>query len=232
MPWILLALAALLGALVPLGWVGTGFVLYDDFDPIALESLSFTAPATEALFFTVASTAVAPSFGGGLIAGVVFATMGYRVGVRRFYVLAGLAAAVLVATTVIEVGVDVPNASLMVIENAERLGLSQLHQLRGRVGRGAQQSHCVLLYHPPLGEVAQERLSVMRETNDALGLTSLVVTHNVAQMRQLVDYCFIISQGRIAGAGISLFPSLPASAGLAITVTGNTITNIGDRCSI
>ncbi|SFT93867.1 ATP-dependent DNA helicase RecG [Halomonas saccharevitans] len=72
----------------------------------------------------------------------------------------------LVATTVIEVGVDVPNASLMIIENPERLGLSQLHQLRGRVGRGAVESFCVLLYHPPLSAHSRERLSVMRETTD------------------------------------------------------------------
>ncbi len=77
----------------------------------------------------------------------------------------------LVATTVIEVGVDVPNASLMIIENAERLGLSQLHQLRGRVGRGSLASHCVLMYQSPLSQMAKSRLAIMRETNDGFKIS-------------------------------------------------------------
>ena len=72
----------------------------------------------------------------------------------------------LVATTVIEVGVNVPNASLMVVENAERLGLAQLHQLRGRVGRGAEKSVCILMYQSPLSETAKQRLDILRQSND------------------------------------------------------------------
>jgi ATP-dependent DNA helicase RecG len=86
-------------------------------------------------------------------------------GVERESVMASFAAGdldLLVATTVVEVGVDVPNASLMIIENPERLGLAQLHQLRGRVGRGSTQSHCVLLFHPPLSSAARERLAIIR----------------------------------------------------------------------
>lgn len=79
----------------------------------------------------------------------------------------------LVATTVIEVGVDVPNASLMIIENPERLGLAQLHQLRGRVGRGVEASHCVLLYGAPLSQSGRERLNAMRETTDGFKIAEI-----------------------------------------------------------
>jgi ATP-dependent DNA helicase RecG len=81
--------------------------------------------------------------------------------------------AVLVATTVVEVGVDVPAATIMVIEQAERFGLAQLHQLRGRVGRGKQESSCVLLYDPPLSEIAKRRLDILRRTDDGFAIAEL-----------------------------------------------------------
>ena len=77
----------------------------------------------------------------------------------------------LVSTTVIEVGVDIPNANVMVIEHAERFGLAQLHQLRGRIGRGDKPSYCVLLYHFPVSAVGKQRLSLMRETTDGFLLS-------------------------------------------------------------
>jgi ATP-dependent DNA helicase RecG len=79
----------------------------------------------------------------------------------------------LVATTVIEVGVDVPNASLMIIENAERLGLAQLHQLRGRVGRGSRSSSCVLMYQSPLSQNAKRRLEALRNSNDGFEIAKI-----------------------------------------------------------
>ena len=77
---------------------------------------------------------------------------------------------ILVATTVIEVGVDVPNANIMIIENAEKLGLSQLHQLRGRVGRGQEDSFCILMYNQPLSNVGQQRLQIIRQSTDGFWL--------------------------------------------------------------
>ena len=96
----------------------------------------------------------------------------------------------LVATTVIEVGVDVSNASLMIIENAERLGLSQLHQLRGRVGRGNTQSHCLLLYQPPLSRIGSERLKIMRATTDGF-----VIAEKDLQLRGSGDFLGVRQSG-------------------------------------
>ncbi len=107
-------------------------------------------------------TAALPQLRIGLVHGRLKAAE--RAAVMQSFAAGGVD--LLVATTVIEVGVDVPNASLMIIENAERLGLAQLHQLRGRVGRGSAESSCVLLYQPPLSQTARQRLAVLRETTD------------------------------------------------------------------
>jgi ATP-dependent DNA helicase RecG len=102
----------------------------------------------------------------GLIVGLVHGRMPAAAKERSMRSFKDGGIHLLVATTVIEVGVDVPNATLMVIENAERMGLAQLHQLRGRVGRGQHASSCLLLYRAPLSSLARERLAVMRDTND------------------------------------------------------------------
>ena len=130
----------------------------------------------------------------------------------------------LVATTVIEVGVDVPNASLMVIENPERLGLAQLHQLRGRVGRGSAASHCVLLYQTPLSAHGRERLGAMRESNDGFYIAekdlALRGPGEVLGTRQTGDMSFriadlslhgdLLEQAQSIGAGLCRHPEIEA----------------------
>ena len=128
--------------------------------PLVTESEVIDAEAAQQMYETL--TQLLPNWRVGLVHGQM-GTSAKEQAMRAFR--AG-ELQVLVATTVIEVGVDVPRASVMIIENAERLGLSQLHQLRGRVGRGTEKSACVLLYQDPLGEVAKQRLMTMRTTQD------------------------------------------------------------------
>ena len=94
----------------------------------------------------------------------------------------------LVATTVIEVGVDVPEATIMVIEHAERFGLAQLHQLRGRIGRGSEPSSCLLLYKPPLGESAKARLAIMRATEDGFRIKGVPTRPRGGRIRSRGDH--------------------------------------------
>jgi ATP-dependent DNA helicase RecG len=120
----------------------------------------------------------------------------------------------LVATTVIEVGVDVPEATVMVIEHAERFGLSQLHQLRGRIGRGSERSTCLLLYRPPLGETAKARLEIMRQTEDGFRIAEEVPGFRIARIE---------SHGKLIGAArddaqlvLSRDPTLSTERGEAL----------------
>ena len=125
------------------------------------------------LTLALAPSANAPAVEGTEPSSVVGLLHGRQSAAEKKAVMDAFVAAklqVLVSTTVIEVGVDVPNASLMVIEHAERFGLSQLHQLRGRVGRGSAASVCVLLFEPPLGEVARARLQAMAQSQDGFVL--------------------------------------------------------------
>ena len=127
---------------------------------------------------------------------------------------------VLVATTVIEVGVDVPNANLMVIENAERLGLAQLHQLRGRVGRGQRASFCLLMYDPPLSENGQARLETLRQSNDGFVIAEkdleLRGPGDVLGTRQTGIYH---SEWRISPATASCYPRLKRLPSSCINLT-------------
>jgi ATP-dependent DNA helicase RecG len=136
---------------------------------------------------------------------------------------------VLVATTVIEVGVDVPNASLMVIEHAERFGLSQLHQLRGRVGRGIAASACLLLYQGPLGPIARQRLMTMRETTDGFEIARrdleirgpgefLGARQSGQAMLRFAD---LETDGHLVEQASSLAQQLLADAGSAETVAAH-----------
>lgn len=102
--------------------------------------------------------------------GLVYGSMKSKDKIEQMAAFKAKKYAVLVATTVIEVGVDVPNATIMIIDNAERLGISQLHQLRGRVGRGAKESYCILLYSDKISEVGKRRLSLVRESQDGFYL--------------------------------------------------------------
>jgi ATP-dependent DNA helicase RecG len=128
--------------------------------PLVEESVELDLAAAEARHADLAKR-----FGGDRV-GLVHGRLAGKEKDRVMAEFASGALSILVSTTVIEVGVDVPNASIMIIEHAERFGLAQLHQLRGRVGRGAKESSCILLYRQPLSETARERLSVMRRTED------------------------------------------------------------------
>lgn len=130
----------------------------------------------------------------------------------------------LVATTVIEVGVDVPNASLMVIENAERMGLAQLHQLRGRVGRGSEQSFCLLLYQQPLSQHAKERLKTLRETNDGF-----VIAEKDLEIRGAGELLGTRQTGSMSFKVADLVRDqslLPAIEGIALAVEAATPDNV------
>jgi ATP-dependent DNA helicase RecG len=129
--------------------------------PMVEESETADLAAAEERYKALAAL---PAFAGRV--GLVHGRMKSADKDRAMADFAGNGSDLLVATTVIEVGIDVPQATIMVIEHADRFGLAQLHQLRGRIGRGSEASSCLLLYQAPLGAVARERISILRETED------------------------------------------------------------------